>query len=58
MYMININYEQNIKRDAKTSAQCKSRVLCRYHIGQKPHDQNIELELRFIHFSLDFWIFL
>jgi hypothetical protein len=53
-YMINTNYKQNIKRDAETFAQCRSRVLCKYHIGQKRHDQNIELELKFIHFELGF----
>jgi hypothetical protein len=31
-YTINKNYKQNMKRDAETFAQCRSRVLCRYHI--------------------------
>lgn len=44
-YTINKNYTQNMKRDAETFAQCRSRVLCRYHIYLKLHDHDIEMEL-------------
>ncbi len=32
------NYKKNIKKDAEIFARCKSKVLYKYHIGQKPHD--------------------
>jgi hypothetical protein len=53
-YAINTNYLQSIKKDAETFTQCRNKVSCIYHIWQKPHNQTIELKLKFIHLDIGF----